>query len=66
MDCARDLSRELCNALRHHVTQQQLDPSASYKKKLSEEDFVGGREESSFSWTNNLVAFIAMSCVAPA
>ena len=35
VDTARHLSQELCNALRHHVTQQQLDPSASYKKRLA-------------------------------
>ena len=33
---ARDLSREPCNALWHHLTQQQLDPYASYKRKLAQ------------------------------
>ena len=57
MDRAQHLSRE---CLWHHFTQQQLDPSASYKKKLAlyslyghhgrddgetEEHNVGGSEE---------------------
>ena len=33
-DRALHLSRELRNALWHHLTQQQLDPSASYERKL--------------------------------
>ena len=54
-----DHSREVHNALWHHLTQQQLDPCTSYKKKLvhfslyvhgrgdeeTEEDVVGGREK---------------------
>ena len=59
VDRARHLSQELCNALWHRLT-QQLDPSASYIKKLAqyslyghngkgdgetEEDVVGGSEE---------------------
>ena len=55
----RDLSRDLRNALWHHLTQQQLGPSASYEKKVAqyslfghlgrgdeetEEDIVGGSE----------------------
>ena len=38
---ARDLSWELCNALWHHLTQQQLDPSTSYKKKLLQYSLYG-------------------------
>ena len=53
------LSQELCNALWHHLTRQQLDPCARYKKKPAQyalhghhgrddetkEDVVGGSEE---------------------
>ena len=60
VDRVRHLLQELYNALWHHLTQQQLDPSASYKKKWvqsslyghhdrgdeeTEEDVVGGSEE---------------------
>ena len=33
---AGDLLRELRNALWHHLTQHQLDPAASYKRKLAQ------------------------------
>ena len=38
---ARDLSRELRNALWHHLTQQQLDPCASYQRKLAQSSLYG-------------------------
>ena len=37
----RDLSRKLHNALWHHLTQRQLDPSASYKRKLVQYSLYG-------------------------
>ena len=38
---ARDLSRELRNALWHHLTQQQLDPCATCKRKLVQDSLYG-------------------------
>ena len=64
VDRARHLSQML-NALWHHLTQQQLDPSASYKRKLAQyslyghhgrgdketkEDVVGGSKEEELDW----------------
>ena len=40
-DRARDLSRELRNALWHRLTQQQLDPCSSYKRKLAQYSLYG-------------------------
>ena len=36
VDRVRHLSRELRNILQHQVTQQPLDPSASFKNKLAQ------------------------------
>ena len=40
-DMARHLSLELRNALWHHPTQQQLNHSASYKRKLAQYSLYG-------------------------
>ena len=49
VDMARDLLWELHNALWHHLTPQQLDLSASYKRKLAQYSLYGhnsrGEEE---------------------
>ena len=38
---SRGLSRDLRNALWHHLTQQQLDPCTSYKRKLAQYSLYG-------------------------